>query len=269
MKIFALSVVRNEADVIEENLRAASKWADRIFVYDNGSNDGTWEKVLAMQDDKIVAWKQDGKPFQESLRAEPFNDRRSEASNGDWWCRLDADEFYIDDPRAFLSHIPSWQHVVWGIAVEYYLTHEEHRQIDFNAPTAAILSGLHYYRAEHSEPRFFRYRPGLVWNETDAWPLHMGIAAPELISYKHYKYRSPAQIQKRIDTRRDSQQRGFAEREHYGARNWEECLSETDDLDYDNGDGHYRIRRESLPNHTESTWRRQLKRLMHGLQIWP
>ncbi len=205
MKIFASCVTKNEGDIIEESLRAASKWADRIFVFDGNSSDGTWEKVLAMQNEKIVAWKQDGKPFQESLRAEPFNDRRVEAQDGDWWCRLDADEFYIDDPREFLKKVHHWQHVVWGLPIEYYLTREDVDRIDFNAQMSTILANLRYYRIENSEQRFFKYRSGIVWRDTDAWPLHMGIPAVPRIRYKHFKYRSPQQIQKRIEAKLQQQ----------------------------------------------------------------
>ena len=82
-RVFCLCLVKNEADVIEHCLKQACEWADRIFVMDNGSSDGTWEKVGAIASDRIVAWKTDGKPFSDALRAEIFNAFRHEASNGD------------------------------------------------------------------------------------------------------------------------------------------------------------------------------------------
>lgn len=268
MKIFASCVIKNEGDIIEECLRSASKWADRIFVFDNGSTDDTWEKVQALQSDIVVPWKQDGKVFQESRRSEPFNAFRREASPGDWWCRLDADEFYIDNPRDFLSRIPRWQHVVWGIAVEYYLTHGDLEQLNFSAPIAEILQSLRYYRAENSEQRFFRYRPGMIWNEAEGWPRHIGIPATERIRYKHYKYRSPQQTQLRLDTRRESQARGYHILSHQTATKWEDEIADTADLDYDNQDGQYRIRHDRLPNHLDPLPRALLKRVMHGLRLW-
>jgi glycosyltransferase involved in cell wall biosynthesis len=269
MKIFASCVTKNEVDIIEECLKAASQWADRIFVFDNGSTDGTWEKVQAMSSDVIVPWKQDGKVFQESLRAEPFNDRRSEARDGDWWCRLDTDEFYIDNPKEFLAAIPRWQHVVWAIAIEYYLTHDELDRIDFSAPAAQILPQLRHYHAKNSEPRFFRYRERLVWNENEGWPRHIGIPTEPRIRYKHYKYRSPDQIQKRIDTRKDSIQRGFAARSHYVSTSWRDEIADAATLDLDAGDGNYHIRYEELPRHIDSPARTLAKRIMHGTGLWP
>ena len=48
MKIFAISIVKNEADVIEQNLKEAELWADKIFILDNGSTDGTWEIIQSL-----------------------------------------------------------------------------------------------------------------------------------------------------------------------------------------------------------------------------
>lgn len=269
MKIFALCVVKNEGDIIEDCLRAASVWADRIFVYDGQSTDGTWEKVVAMQNEKIVPWRQDGKVFQESLRAEIFNAHRHEAAEGDWWCHLDADEFYVEDPRRFLARVPHREHVVWGIAVEYYLTPHDLKHIDFHSPTAEILKSLRYYRAENSEPRFFKHRRQLVWNENEGRPRHMGIATVERPLYFHYKYRSPQQMQLRIETRLDSQRRGFVVRAQYNSRHWEEEIADIADLDFDERNGHYRLREDRLPRHLPSLAHSLVKRFMHGTGLWP
>ncbi len=269
MKIFALCVVKNEGDIIEECLRSASLWADRIFVYDGQSTDDTWEKVVAMQNEKIVPWRQNGKVFQESLRAEIFNAYRHEAAEGDWWCSLDADEFYIHDPRAFLTAIPAWQHVVWGVAVEYYLTHGDIAQLDFTLPMRELLNSIRYYRAENAEPRFFRYRPDMIWSENDGWPRHMGIPAKERILFKHYKYRSPTQVQLRIDTRLSSQKRGYVVRPQYTSTHWEQEITDTADLDFDAQDGHYRLREDRLPQHLQPLAHTLIKRFLHGTGIWP
>lgn len=43
MKIFSICCVRGENDIVGETLKAALDWSDQIFVFDNGSTDGTWE----------------------------------------------------------------------------------------------------------------------------------------------------------------------------------------------------------------------------------
>ena len=267
-KIHSICLVKNEADIIEECLQEASKWSDHIYVYDGESTDGTWEKVLAMQSDSIIPWKQDGKVFQESLRGEVFNAFKHQAKDGDWWCHLDADEFYDCSPKKFLAEVDHRNHVVWGIAVEYYLTHKDVENVDFSVSTSELLSKLRYYKAENSEPRFFRHRAGLAWGD-GSWPEHVGVVNPERIIYRHYKYRTPQQIQRRLDTRRNNRERGFPGWEHAVEINWQDKLVDVSELNHDVKNGPYKIDQTKVPNHLESFPRRTLKKLMHGTGIWP
>ena len=123
MKIHSITVVKNEADIIQSTIKEALKWSDYIYVYDNGSDDGTWELVQQLASDRVIAWKSDDKPFRESLRGEVFNHFRERAQPGDWWCRLDGDEFYtVQCPRQFLEKVKPSVHVAWGIHIEYHIT---------------------------------------------------------------------------------------------------------------------------------------------------
>lgn len=58
MKIFAIMLVKNEADIVGYVLKEAEKWADKIFIIDNGSTDGTWEIIQSMRNEIITPWKQ-------------------------------------------------------------------------------------------------------------------------------------------------------------------------------------------------------------------
>src|SRR5262245_50706558 len=108
MRIFSICCVRDENDIVGETLKAALEWSDRIFVFDNGSVDGTWETLqsLANRYPKIELVGHDDRTFTDELRGEIFETRRSMASQGDWWCRLDSDEFFIDNPARFLANVP-------------------------------------------------------------------------------------------------------------------------------------------------------------------
>lgn len=107
MKIFAIMLVKNEADIVGYVLKKAEKWADKIFIIDNGSTDGTWEIIQSMKDEIITPWKQDFSPFRRGMRADVFNEFRHLSTKEDWWCyALDADEVYIENPRNFLQKIP-------------------------------------------------------------------------------------------------------------------------------------------------------------------
>ena len=124
MQIFALSISKNEADILEQCFDAAKVWANRIFAVDNGSSDDTWALIerMAASDDRVVALGCWPEPFSESLRGEIFEQARNAGSHGDWWCRLDADEFYVDDPRSFLASVPRNRSRVWSSSFEYYFT---------------------------------------------------------------------------------------------------------------------------------------------------
>jgi glycosyltransferase involved in cell wall biosynthesis len=267
-KIHSICVVKNEVDIIEYCLEQASIWSDYIYVYDNGSTDGTWEKVLSLKNDKIIPWKQSDKCFQESLRGEVFNEFRHMAQPGDWWCRLDSDEFYVQSPCDFLAGVHRLNHVVWGVAIEYYLTEEEIKKLDFEQPMSDLLPQIRLYRAENSEPRFFKHRDGLVWSDNGAWPDHVGLVNPERIFYKHYKYRSPHQTQRRLDTRRLSRSRGFPGWDNAVEMSWQEKIQANQDLHYDHQDGDFLIYWSRLPRHREKLPHRVLKLVMHGLKIW-
>jgi hypothetical protein len=267
-KIHAICLVKNEVDVIQYALQQAIQWADFIYVYDNGSTDGTWEAVQEIANAQIIPWKQDAKPFQESLRGEVFNAFKHRANPGDWWCRLDSDEFYVQSPKEFLAKVPRTCHVVWGIAIEYYLSQDDVHSLNFQGDIANLLPALRLYKAENSEARFFRHRDQMTWLPEAAWPNHMGIVYPERILYKHYKYRSPQQIQKRLETRQKARERGFPGWDHATAASWQETLVNPADLQVDHQDGQYHVSWNKLPNHLESPSRRLLKYIMHGTKLW-
>jgi hypothetical protein len=248
MKIHAICLVRNEADVIEECLREAS-WADRIYLYDGASTDGTWELLQRLRSERIIPWRSDNTTFREGLRALVFNAFRHEAREGDWWCQLNGDEFYTEDPRAFLQAVPKAHQVVWGLMIQYYLTPED---VDGGAAWKGQFGEdrerIRYYRAACAERRFFRHRERLVWHDTDAWP---------------------EQIQMRLDVRRDNRARGFEGWEHAKELDWREKIVARAGLHLDAGNGHFQLEADVLRQHLESPRQRLVKRVLHGLKIWP
>jgi hypothetical protein len=268
-RIHSILLVKNEEDVIEACLRSACAWSDFIYVYDGASDDRTWDIVCSLKSEQIVPFKQDGKVFKEGLRAEVFNAYRSRAKEGDWWCQLNADEFYIDDPKLFLASVKPLHQVVWGAFVQYYLTHGDIAELDFSLPAQELLPNIRYYNVDWAEPRFFRYRKRLAWNESSAWPSHLGISSDRLIRFKHYPYRSPAQIQCRLDVRRDNRTRGFEGWESAKELNWREKITASAGLERDNLDGKYLIDYAKLPDYRGSLFRRGLQHVFHWSGIWP
>jgi glycosyltransferase involved in cell wall biosynthesis len=273
MKIFGMMAVKNEGDLIFHTLQAAAQWCSAIYVLDNGSDDGTWEQVkrLAQSNPIIVPHEQSLEPFNEAIRARLFNAYRDRAEAGDWWCRLDADEIYLQSPRTFLADVSSHE-VVWAIHLQYYFTDADFAKYEKNPelydaslpPTERYF----FYRANASEPRFFRHRCGLRW-ESGAWPRHLGRVYPRRILVRHYKFRSPAQIRKRLATRSEIFARGGSAGHHWRDTDWRSMMPESDDLDYDSGDGNFRVDERALPRHMDPPWKAAIKRLMHGTGLWP
>src|SRR5271165_5808663 len=208
MRIHGMCLVKNESDVICHALRAATDWCDLIYVYDNGSDDGTWEQVheLAQEYPQILPYKQEEKPFSDSIRAEMFNNYRERSSPGDWWCRLDADELYIDDPRIFLAKVPPEYKAVVSASFSYYFTDEDaalyRKNPSLYADEVPVEQKCRYYLNHWSEVRFIRYTEGLVWT-SGGWPsaIYEGQVYGVRIWVKHFAYRSPQQIEKRLRTR--------------------------------------------------------------------
>jgi Glycosyl transferase family 2 len=227
MKIHALCLVKNEADILQETLISALHWSDYIYVFDNGSDDGSWElvKELAEQHPQIVPYKQDDVLYSNGLLADIFNAYRSNAGPRDWWCRLDADEIYIDDPRIFLAKIPDRFQTVWSASFAYYFTDQD--AISYQKDPVSYLKipveqRLRYYLNHWGELRFFRHDDDMVWTRDDGhFPKAVweGLVYPVRIWLKHYQYRSPDQIQRRLLTRGQAIKVGNGFR-HEATSNW-------------------------------------------------
>ena len=242
MKIYSICLVKNESDIIAQTLKAAVNWSDFIYVYDNGSTDGTWEKVISLSEKykKIIPYKQDSQPFADSLRSEPFNYYRTNSSEEDWWCKLDADEMYIDNPREFLSKIPKKYELVWSASFEYYFTDKDLLIYNQNpllyADVIPVEEKCRYYINDWSEPRFFRYKRSLIWEKSlvrSEAPMPSGLNASyaKRIRLKHFQYRSPQQIQKRLESRLEAIQNGVFL--HEKRRDWKENIGNVDNLGWD------------------------------------
>ena len=242
MKLFGIMLVKDEADIVETVLRENKAFFDRIFVLDNGSTDGTWEIVQRLASETIVPWKQDFAEYSNSLRSTVFEAFRHESEPGDWWCyKMDADEIYAQNPRTFLSGVPRQYHTVFKRSIDYVITERDLHEHEFTGDFAVDREFLRYFRpVAYTEPRFFRYRRRLKWPKHENAPRRMGIPYPEPITVKHFQWRSPGQIQKRLEIRHQVRRDGAAGQfRHIRQTNWREVIEDdqhnvldTDDLDY-------------------------------------
>jgi glycosyltransferase involved in cell wall biosynthesis len=274
VKIFGSCLVKNEADIIEETLEHAVTWCDHIIVDDNGSEDETWSIVqrMAAKYPQIIAWRSKAQPYGNKLRGEPFRAFRHRSNQGDWWTRLDSDERYIDDPRQFLAAVPVLHHVVVAAQFQYYFTDEDvdaWDAVESEEPLQPAHKRLHYYRCEHAETRFFRYRPQLQWPENASWPTHMGVVHPTPIRNRHLQYRSPDQMRLRWEVRRKAIAEGCGSFSHMQRLDdWREWIVPSDTCLDDRDANPWQIDYAKLPRFTEKPVHRLVKHFMHGSGLW-
>lgn len=243
MKIYSLLLVKNEEDIIISNLRAAAQWSDKLIVMDNGSTDNTWQIVqdLAKEYPQIIPFAQDSQPFRIGLRALMFNAFKHEMTKDDWWCiRLDADEFFVENPRDFLQKIPHRYKQVWKESIDYQLTEEDIEEFEFVGDFEQDKSKIAYYNKQTwSEIRFLRYSPKHTWDIESRSPVPRGLVYPKKIRTTHYQFRSPQQLQTRFFVRQQAKANNCNSFRHEKGEDYTFYLKKRADLYKDTGSGQY------------------------------
>ena len=84
MRFHGLMVLRDEDDIVVENLNHLLSWADTVFILDTGSTDKSWQIVqeMANKDSRIVPFKQTPYIFSDILRGYVFQQYRDRFEPG-------------------------------------------------------------------------------------------------------------------------------------------------------------------------------------------
>jgi glycosyltransferase involved in cell wall biosynthesis len=242
MKFHALLPVRDEADIISQCLEQALTWADAICVFDTGSVDNTWEIVqdFASRDKRIMPIRKEPVYFSETrLRSYMFHVARQNMHNGDWFLRVDADEFHHIAPPEFVrncmrKHETAAYH-------QYYDFRLLRSEVDaWNAGEETLKDRRrpiedrrrHYTVSEYSEPRLCRYRETMQWPGTVSFPFNAGYVARERLPIRHYPHRDPVQLERRCRLRAimmaDEENRSSWSRpelHHWAEREWKKFIT--------------------------------------------
>lgn len=195
-------MIKNEVDVLGFTLDAALEWADSIHLCDNGSTDGTYELIqeYGARYPGVVSYHQTLEPFSESLRVVSVRRLWDRAERGDWWCLLDSDEVYVDNPRDFLPRVGRKYGRVGSASIQFYLTEHDVERFERGETDWRPEDATHYLM-NWTEDRFVRHQPSVPW--TGRWPANMNdlYSSPERIRLLHYQYRTPEQINQRVRSR--------------------------------------------------------------------
>ena len=211
MRFHGVMILRDEADIIEQNLTHLLTWADGIYILDLGSTDGTWDLVqdFAKRDKRIVPFKRTPYIFSDVLRGYVFDQYRDRIDQGDWVLRVDGDEFYHLTPPQFVEQrLGALETVIWLQWYYFRLGQAEvkaYESGDMNVledRKRPIEDRRRFYKvSQYSEPRMFRYRRGMRWPHTASFPYHAGFVARERIPIRHYPHRDPLQMEARFRLR--------------------------------------------------------------------
>jgi glycosyltransferase involved in cell wall biosynthesis len=282
MRFFCLLPVRDEADIIGQCLQRLSNWADRIFVFDTGSVDNTWEIVLeqASKNTKIRPIAKDDVYYSESrLRGYIFDIARREMKEGDWFMRVDADEFHYITPQQFIrERLQKHETIVYHQYYNFELTHKEASRL---STTESVLEERrrpiderrrHYSISVYSEPRLCRYRSTMKWPETISFPFNAGFIARERLPILHYPNRDPMQMERRCKLRAvmlaDKENKlnwgADADTMHWTIEDWTKFLVDDHDPSLQYWVHGTRLREVRQFNHLGSWYQRILKRMVHA-----
>ncbi|MBL8564839.1 MAG: glycosyltransferase family 2 protein [Hyphomicrobiaceae bacterium] len=210
-RFVALLPVRDEGDIIRECLVHALKWADRIYVYDTGSVDDTWDIVreLARSDERVKPIARVPVYYNENrVRGLLFETAREYLRDGDWFVRIDADEFHHVRPQDFVSRrVSPREGVVYHQYFDFQLTRAEAEGLKSAAAIATDREKSiaerrrHYTVSDYSEPRLCRYRASMRWPVMVSFPYNAGLVAKRRLPIRHYPHRDPEQLERRCRLR--------------------------------------------------------------------
>lgn len=211
MRFFGILPVRDEADVIGQCLAHLLTWIDGVYVFDTGSVDQTWEIVqeAAAKDARVVPLRKEPVYFSEMrLRGWMFNEARRQMRDGDWFLRVDADEFHHVAPPEFVrTRLRKHETIVYHQYYNFVLRESDVQNWEAGRETLAdrarpIEERRQWYAPSvYSEPRLCRYRRTMQWPPTVSFPYNAGFVARARLPIRHYPHRDPVQLARRCRLR--------------------------------------------------------------------
>jgi len=214
MRIVAIALAKNEADIIGESVTEALSWVDDFVIYDNGSTDGTG--ALAQAAGAIVLHGPGGEPFDEHLRQHTL-DVAAEL-DPDWIVRIDVDEIYHHDPdpREILQQaLDEDSFCVRALQLEFWLTLDDMRRgLLLEDERVSVQKRRRWYTCGHMAMVAWQHRPNLAYYTVELQnhknvPLdpdgrdvsQIGPVHGQYLVQKHYNSRSLRQVMYRMQDR--------------------------------------------------------------------
>jgi len=132
-KIFSISMVKNEADIIESFVRYNTNIMDGMIILDNGSTDNTLEILKQLKNEglPIIIFEDTDRDYEQATKMNKLLIKAVNEFKADVVVPLDADEFIISskqgNPRDIIEQIESqtFYYVKWRTFVPDFTKNEE------------------------------------------------------------------------------------------------------------------------------------------------
>jgi glycosyltransferase involved in cell wall biosynthesis len=200
-----LMITRDEEDVIEEVMNVNKKYFDKILVLD-GSSDRT-EEILRSYDcvkyiikDKEIIDRLPGRKFVDSARQFLLAKAQAMYPIEGWFTVLHGDEIWHDDPNWVAAEAEKTRAEKVNWYVMNFFLHTSDRGRDL-AAIRSVQERVLWYCPGYLEIRSFRNKKGIAYDlakhhvilpEGIGWQIYKHFPI-----YKHYPFRSVAQIMKK------------------------------------------------------------------------
>jgi glycosyltransferase involved in cell wall biosynthesis len=280
MRFHTLLPVRDEGDIIKQCLEHLLTWADAVYVFDTGSVDNTWEiaQDLASTDKRVIPIRKDPVYFAEtSLRGYMFHWARQYMQDGDWFLRVDADEFHHIPPPEFVkTRLRKYETIVYHQYYDFQLTQAEFEAWERGEETLADRRRpiqerrRHFIPSYYSEPRLCRYRSTMQWPITCSFPINAGFLAKERLPIRHYPNRDPVQLERRCLLRAimmadKTNQKNWAhpEKHHWSESDWRKFITPNDAPALQYWQNGTELPHYEFTNHLKPPHMRLVQRLVH------
>jgi hypothetical protein len=220
MKLYAVCVVQDEEDIISACIEWASRFCDKILIWDIGSSDNTWKIIQGMKSSKVFVAQHAGLPYGRhvlnKMIKEVFNSRMDPA----WIYKLDADEFLVGDPKEViqLAEADSAE-IIHAWHLDFCVTPSDLQHLNVLGEKEwvqiPLFERMKYYQIKWREWRFVRLSQDIqfVVNDRRIFRHADGRKLKRFRHYvliRHYRYRSPTQVARRYRTRQAVRQSGYS-----------------------------------------------------------
>ncbi len=228
VKLYGIGTAKNEDDVIGDSIEHALEHCDKVIYIDNDSSDTTWEVITAKaaeHPDRVIAFGKLAIPYVEGIREVIYNAYNDELDSTDWWMKLDADEFIETDPRPVIAAATAaGDNVVRAWHAQFYFTDRDLAAWDRGEEdtSLAVTERRRYYRTNWRQVHLWQNMPGQPWLDTTrSIPEQTTKIHSQAVINRHYQYRDPDQITKRLAIRF-----GKSEFPHVGSAEWNSVVKD-------------------------------------------